>query len=60
MKIPKNLNIPDFYRRTTATNIEGLITKHKMTDVNYLPPVIESNNNPRIDQNDEETVFDDN
>lgn len=60
MKIPKNLNIPDFYRRTTATNIEGLNTKHKMTDVNYLPPVIRSSNGPRIDQNDEEAVFNDN
>lgn len=59
MKIPKNLNIADFYRRTTATNIEGLNTKHKMTDVNY-PPVVRSNNSPRIDQNDEEAVFDDN
>lgn len=31
-----------------------------MTNVNYLLPVVESNNSPRIDQNDEEAVFDDN
>lgn len=60
MKIPKNLNIADFYRKTTAANIEGLNTKHKMTGVNYLPPVVRSNNSPRIDQNDEEAVFNDN